>query len=275
MTDSGIPEMRPPPITNGVQSQAPNRASGPISAPTKKSPAWDEDWGPARKQTASSVQNSTNSFTPHVGIEQSKPKQPLSIPTASNNQTASSCPPVDLEWPPRASSGISLNSGTPSNSNFDDMDPFADWPPRQSGQPSGIGASNYGSGSVPNTSSTLNNNNNNSWAFDTQTSIGQMRQSQGNSGTTASLGSLKQNQGNSLGFMKQNQGVLGYTEKKPADIGSIFSNSKSEQSALRLAPPPSTAVGRGRGRGKLSSSAPRSTSQAKQPSEQASLLDLL
>ena len=302
MTDSGIPEVKQSPLSNGVQSQAPSRAMGTANSTNKKSPAWDEDWGPTTKNPTSSIQNSMNSFTSStkpVGIEQiqanSSQPQTSVIPTVSNHQTASSCAPVDIEWPPRMSSGVTpqfgdtekqLNLGASSNLSLDDMDPFADWPPRPSGSLSGVGTSNngilgtstakYGSSSISNTSSSLNfqSNSNSSWAFDTQSSVGQIKQSQGNSVSTSSLGGI--NPHNSLGFLKQNQGIGAsntYTEKK-SDIGSIFASSKNEQSAPRLAPPPSTAVGRGRGRGRGISAASRS-SQVKPPSEQPPLLDLL
>lgn len=299
MTDSGIPEVKSSPLANGLQSQSSSRTTGNTTSTTKKTPAWDEDWGPAPKQSAPSVQNSVNSIsssTLPMGIESvfttsSQPSQSLLISTVSNHQPPSSCPPVDIEWPPRQFSGATpqigdsekqLNIGASSNSNFDDIDPFANWPPRPSGSASGIGASNngitglsmtkYGSSSISNTSNSMNSQSNNSasWAFDTLSSAEPMRQNQGNS-----LGSL--NSQNSLGFLKHNQGMTAsntYTEKKATDIGSIFASSKNEQTAPRLAPPPSTSVGRGRGRGRGVVAASRS-SQVKSPSEQPPLLDLL
>lgn len=306
VTDSGIPEVKPSPVANGLQSQASSRPTGNTTSTAKKTPAWDEDWGPTRKQSAPSVQNSTNSITNStqpIGIDSvfsnsSQLPQSLLIPSVANHQPASSCPPVDIEWPPRQSSGATpqigdsekqLNTGASSNSNFDDIDPFADWPPRPSGSAGGIGISNngiagqsmtkYGSSSISNPSNSLNfqSNNNTSWAFDTQSYVVPMRQNQGNSMSTGSLGSL--NSQNSLGFLKQNQGIAAsntFTEKKATDIGSIFASGKNEQTAPRLAPPPSTAVGRGRGRGRGRGIAAASrSSQVRSPSEQPPLLDLL
>ncbi|KAF2290566.1 hypothetical protein GH714_014440 [Hevea brasiliensis] len=60
------------------------------------------------------------------------------ISAVPGQQTTASCPPVDIEWPPQASSGVTpqlrdadkqLNTGASSSSSFDDLDPFANWPP--------------------------------------------------------------------------------------------------------------------------------------------------
>ena len=71
-------------------------------------------------------------------------------------KTTSTCPPVDLEWPPWASSsGMTSkvvdghekqkpNTGSSSTSSFDDIDPFADWPPRPGGSSNVSGSSNNG-----------------------------------------------------------------------------------------------------------------------------------
>ncbi|KAF3440970.1 hypothetical protein FNV43_RR19256 [Rhamnella rubrinervis] len=302
VTDSGIPEVKPSLPVNGMQSHASSKTN---TSTTKSNSAWDEDWGPITKQRAASLQNSTNniptSTDPVLGKQPiqvtSLQVQSLPIPAVSNNQTAASCPPVDIEWPPRTSSGAApqygdaekqLNTGASSTSSFDDIDPFADWPPRSSGSAvSGVGISNngtlgvpatkYGSSSNPNTSNNMNfqSHNNSSWTFDTQSSIEQMRPNQSNSLNTGSLGSGSVIPQSSIGFLKQNQGMAAsstYTDKKPTDLGSIFATSKNEQTAPRLAPPPSTAVGRGRGRGRGTSR----SSQVKPPSsEQPPLLDLL
>ncbi|KAG6659159.1 SCY1-like protein 2 [Carya illinoinensis] len=304
LTDSGIPEVRPSMSDSDLISQASTKITGTVNSTTKSSPAWDEDWGPAKKGSATTLQSSTNnhstqsdlSFQPvQVNSKQSKFSM---IPAVSSQQTAISCPPVDIEWPPRASSGIApqfgdtekqLNAGASSTSSFDDIDPFSDWPPRPAGSASGAGISNNGTmghptnihGSSP-ISNTLNsmsfpmNNNNNSWAFNTHSSADPFRQSQGNPTLTiGGLGSV--NAQSSIGFLKQSQGVpasSNYTDKKSTDLGSIFASSKNELSAPRLAPPPTTAVGRGRGKGRGVSSASRS-SHAKSPSEQPPLLDLL
>ncbi|KAH7519741.1 hypothetical protein FEM48_Zijuj08G0069400 [Ziziphus jujuba var. spinosa] len=297
VTDCGGSEVKPSVAVNGIQSHASSKMS---TSTTKSNPAWDEDWGLITKQPAASLQNSSNDIPIFTQLSlsnqpiqvTSSQSQSLPIPGVSNQQTAVSCPPVDIEWPPRASSGAlpqfgdaekQFNTGSSSTSTFDDIDPFANWPPRSSGSASGVGTSNngtiglsatkYGSSSIPNTSNSMNfqSYNNSSWAFDTQSSI----QNQGNSLTSGSLGSGSLNPQSSLGFLKQNQGTAAssnYDDKKPTDLGSIFASSKNEQGAPRLAPPPSTTVGRGRGRGRGTSR----SSQVKPPSsEQPPLLDLL
>lgn len=306
VTDSGIPEVKPSPSVNGLLSQPLSKISGTVKSTTKSSPAWDEDWGPTTKGTATSLQNSRNnipSTQPDLGFQpiqvNSLQSQFSTTPAVSSQQTALSCPPVDIEWPPRASTGVSpqlgddnkqLNAGTSSTSSFNDIDIFADWPPRPTGSVSGAGASNNGTigqpanknGSYP-ISSTPNSmsfqmNSNNSWAFDTHSSIEQIRQKQGNLTESAgSLGSGGLTTQSSTGFLKQSQGIPAsgtYTDKKSTDLGSIFASSKNDQFAPRLAPPPSTAVGRGRGRGRVASSASRA-SHAKSQTEQPPLLDLL
>jgi SCY1-like protein 2 len=308
VTDSGIPEVKPSPSVNGLLSQASSKVSGTVNSTVKSSPTWDEDWGltPTTKGPATSLQNSTNnpSTNPVLGFQPipvtSLQSQSSMIPTMSSQQTAVSCPPVDIEWPPRASSRVTpqiedaekqLNAGASSTSSFDDIDPFADWPPRPTGSVSGAGTYNngtmgkptnkYGSSSLSSTSNKSMNfqtNTNSTWAFNTHSSLEPIRENQGNPTlTSGSLGGGGVNPLSSIAFLKQTQGIPAsdnYTDKRLTDIGSIFASSKNEQSAPRLAPPPSTAVGRGRGRGRGASSASR-TSHAKSQSEQPPLLDLL
>ncbi|XP_059449975.1 SCY1-like protein 2 A [Corylus avellana] len=301
VTDS---EVKPSPSVNGLTSQAPSKISGTVKSTTKSSPAWDEDWGPSAKGTATSLQNSRNnipSIHTDLGFQpiqvNSVQSQFSTTPAVSSQQTALSCPPVDIEWPPRASTEVTpklgdsemqLNAGTSSTSSFDDI--FADWPPRSTGSVSGAKPTNNGTIGQPNNkngsypiSSTPNSmsfqmNSNNSWAFDTLNSVEPVRQNQLNLTQTAgSLGSGGLIAQSSIGFLKQSQGIPAsstYTDKKSTDLGSIFASSKNEPSALRLAPPPSTAVGRGRGRGRAASSASRA-SHAKSQTEQPPLLDLL
>ncbi|KAF2290541.1 hypothetical protein GH714_014327 [Hevea brasiliensis] len=109
-------------------------------------------------------------------------------------------PLVDIEWPPQASSGVTpqlrdadkqLNTGASSSSSFDDLDPFANWPPRPSGTSSASGTSNNVSlGSMGNNYSTSSNastpnsmnfqaNGNNSWAFSNQSSSELLKSNKG------------------------------------------------------------------------------------------------
>ncbi|KAL4280067.1 hypothetical protein GQ457_03G029500 [Hibiscus cannabinus] len=192
--------------------------------------------------------------------------EPSMISTVSSKQIPVSCPAVDIEWPPRATSGINaesgnvekqLNSGTSLASSFDDLDPFANWPPRPSAS-NGLGSSNngamgpattnYGPGCIAGTQFNMNNpdDKSNSWAFSSQNSGELLRPNLGGSTSNATIlnsGGLQ----NSIGFMKQNQGNSAsmnssYNNQKSLDLGSIFSGSKNEQAAPKLAPPPSTVM---------------------------------
>ncbi|EOY17147.1 Kinase family protein with ARM repeat domain isoform 2 [Theobroma cacao] len=310
LTDSGIREVKHAATANGLESQALSKASGTVAS-AKSSPAWDEDWGSTTRGAAtatapaSAYQPSNNNLSTQSVLGdksiQSAPRQSQSsmISTVSRQQTSVSCPAVDIEWPPRASSGVpvqsgngekQLNAGISSPINFDELDPFANWPPRPSAASSGPGAfnngtrgpatNNYGSSSITSTPNNLSyqTDNSDSWAFSNQYSGEPLRPNQGSSTLNTSIlnsGGLQ----NSLGFKKQNQGIsasvtTSYNNHKSTDLGSIFGSSKNEQAAPKLAPPPSTAVGRGRGRGRGGSSTSRA-SHAKPTPEQPPLLDLL
>ena len=305
-----MPKVKTPSFSDGLQSEALKKASGTVSSAAKSSPSWDEDWGPQTKAPANSFQHSTipipSSTLPYPNnqpIEVSSMQPHSSVTSASTQQTTSTCPPVDLEWPPRASSGMNSkvvdgheklkpNTGSPSTSNFDDIDPFADWPPRPGGSSNVSGSSyngimtssnnKYGSSS---SSSMMNdaifqNNSDISWALNTQKPMESLRQNQGNSTFNSTTLNSGHNSQSSIGFLKQYQGFsnLGSNnDKKTTDLGSIFASSKNDHAAPRLAPPPATAVGRGRGgrgRGNQGQSNARST-HAKSPPEQPPLLDLL
>ncbi|EEF36846.1 ATP binding protein, putative [Ricinus communis] len=300
VTDSGIPEVKPVSFPNGLQSQSSSKTGAIVAPASKSSPSWDEDWGPISKGHATKNQPSTSKplSTPSISSNQPIQLASLQSESASNSgvsvqQTAASCPAVDIEWPPRAPSGVTpqlgdfdkqLKTGTASSSSFDDLDPFANWPPRTSGTSSASGnngsvgllANNYVTNLSTSTPSSLNfqSNGNNSWAFNNQSSFEPLKSNQGLNAGSLNSGVSSQN---SIGLMKQNQNmsILGsYNDKKSTDLGSIFGSSKNEQLAPKLAPPPSTAVGRGRGRGRGASSSTR-TSHAKPQAEQPPLLDLL
>lgn len=305
VTDSGIPEVKSSSFLNGLQSQASSITSGTVAPASKSSTSWDEDWGTIRKGPAAAHQPTTSnpSSTPSISGSQpihlmSSHSQSSMISTVSSQQTAVSCPPVDIEWPPRAALGVTpklgdrdkqLNAGASSTSSFDDADPFADWPPPTSGISGGsltsnngtIGplANNYSSSLITSTPNSMNfqTNGNDSWVFNDRSSFEPLKPNQGTSILNANSLNSGLNPQNSIGFLKQSQGMstLGsYSDKKSTDLGSIFGSSKNEQTAPKLAPPPSTAVGRGRGRGRGGTSTSRS-SHAKPQSEQPPLLDLL
>ncbi|KAK3229735.1 hypothetical protein Dsin_001616 [Dipteronia sinensis] len=299
VTDSGIPEAKPTSIPNGSQSQAWSKASNSVASTTRRSASWDEDWGPITKGPVNSHQRSTNDISSTKTISNNQPIQLSSVQSqsvmssVSSQQTAVSCPAVDIEWPPRASasSGVTsepgdgekqVNAGVSSSSSFDDLDPFADWPPRPTITSSGLGTSNngnigplsnnYSSSLVTNTPNNMNfpTNGNNNLATSYQSPVSTSNASSLNSGSLNNL--------NSMGFKKQNHGYSGSgaynNDKKSTDLGSIFGSGMTEQTAPKLAPPPLTAVDRGRGRGRVAMSTSR-PNHAKPSSEQPPLLDLL
>ncbi|XP_075110996.1 SCY1-like protein 2 B [Nicotiana tabacum] len=292
-----------------VDSQMPrqvNKTSANSQPITKRSPSWDEDWVPARGPSTT-IQSSTilpaQSTTADQSIQVNAGHSQSSMTSAlSNQQLSSSCPAVDVEWPPKSSSlGTTILGNSekqPENkgalvSTLDDIDPFANWPPRPSG--SSVASHSLNNGSVApfanrpvsaNSATLLNGLNSqtnglDSWAFSTPISSRPLKQNQGTASHTDSLTSGGFNPQNSLGFMKQSQGpsAMNASSGRANDIGSIFSSNKGEQTAPRLAPPPSTAVGRGRGRGRGNQGQLRSStsgsSNAKSQPEQPPLMDLL
>ncbi|XP_010534131.1 PREDICTED: SCY1-like protein 2 isoform X1 [Tarenaya hassleriana] len=290
VNDYGVPEVKSTPA-NGIQFHASSQISEKVTSAAKSSPAWDEDWGPPSKDPTSrnpaAVHHNVNPKT-NISTVQSQP----SITSNLGNRTtrATSCPAVEIEWPPRQSSNITaqpgneetqLNTVGSSNGGFDDVDPFANWPPRSNRSLSSGGLNNGPVGRpVINSTSGLSSSvtdtaqfqtaNNDIWASG-NSSLSTLKPQQGGSAPSANHSDPL----NSFGALTQNQGTFGsclYSNPKPVDISSIFGSSKNEQSALKLAPPPSVAVGRGRGRG---GSSIAKSSGSKQQAEQPSLLDLL
>lgn len=306
VTDSGIPEVKSSSFPNGIQPQASSKTSGTVAPAAKGSTSWDEDWGPVSKGSATAHRALASNSSPTPSISANQPVQLTFLQSespmtsaVSSRQTAVSCPPIDIEWPPRPSSTVTqldignkqMDAGATSTSSFNEIDPFADWPPRPSGTSSGSGASNngttglqpnsYSSNLITNTPDIMNfqNKGNISWAFNNQSSLDPLKPNQGTSAVNSGSLNSGPNPQSSIGFLKQNQNTstLGsYNHTKPTDLGSIFGSSKNEQTAIKLAPPPSGAVGRGRGRGRgRGGTSTLRSSHAKPQSEQPPLLDLL
>jgi len=306
VTDSGIPEVKSSSFPNGIQPQASSKTSGTVAPAAKGSTSWDEDWGPVSKGSATAHRALASNSSPTPSISANQPVQLTFLQSespmtsaVSSRQTAVSCPPIDIEWPPRPSSTVTqldignkqMDAGATSTSSFNEIDPFADWPPRPSGTSSGSGASNngttglqpnsYSSNLITNTPDIMNfqNKGNISWALNNQSSLDPLKPNQGTSAVNSGSLNSGPNPQSSIGFLKQNQNTstLGsYNHTKPTDLGSIFGSSKNEQTAIKLAPPPSGAVGRGRGRGRgRGGTSTLRSSHAKPQSEQPPLLDLL
>ncbi|XP_068654052.1 SCY1-like protein 2 A [Aristolochia californica] len=297
VTASGIPELKSS-VPNGLKSNSLQRTSESASSSVKKSASWDEDWGPPVKAQSTTIPPSESIPSFKLPISIAQPTSVTSTETSSISSSAgqipSTCPAADLEWPPSATSfGFVPQAGEndklnqfnkePINSSFDDLDPFANWPPQpinSTGGPvhinSSIGLSTIGSNGSPSLSTSslgssglnspiglsgqgmsLYSSNSNGIAFNTNLLTG-LSKANAASGMAA---------GNSFGSSAL------YTDKKPSDLGSIFASSKSEQAMPKLAPPPQTAVGRGRGRSNRPTAS--RSSHSKTPSEQPPLLDLL
>lgn len=297
--DFGMPDIKKVPSTNGLQPQSLGKSNGTVPQ-GKSGPAWDEDWGPTTtRRSSASSQSSINTSTQRVSVD--RPSQVSTLESSvlsalSSQQNAVSCTAVDIEWPPRPSSATvpqsglgddeqQINAGESSTPSFDDIDPFANWPPRTSG--SGIlsngniggPTSNYGSGSISSGANTLYSPPStftNSWSSNGQNSWEPQKSSQESSNSNTSV-LVAGSSMNSIRNLKQNQvsslGGTAFTDQKPMDLGSIFSSTKNETPVLKLAPPPTTVVGRGRGRGRGATL--NSRSQPKQTIEQPPLLDLL
>ncbi|KAG2241815.1 hypothetical protein Bca52824_096341 [Brassica carinata] len=148
-------------------------------------------------------------------------------PTQKLRRTAvpTTCPPVDIEWPPRQPSNVTssqpandearLNSGgTSSTPSFDELDPLLIGHHELTVRPLLLG--------FPQRMKQFPTANNDFWAF-------------GNASVSS--------QGVQVSVQECRRfGSSSYSKKPPADISSIFKSSKTEQAAMRLAPPPSTAV---------------------------------
>ncbi|KAL6525317.1 SCY1-like protein 2 A [Orobanche minor] len=286
LADSGFPEVKPSHLVADPTSVHKTVLTTPSI--TKGSSLWDEDWVPPRTAVRSLI---TTTAQPAVPSQPAQVNATHSMPSttavASPQQPLpSSCPAVDVEWPPQSSSSnaatqfgdfedVNGNKKSLSDLSLDDIDPFANWPPRPSGPP-GI-SDNGTTASSSNNKYVPNNNTANglsyqsaSWAFGSQTSIESKSQTQG----VGSLSNVDSNIGsqNSLVYMKQNIGVsaLGSSNEKMTNLKSIFASNKNENIAPRLAPPPATAVGKvgGRGRGNRGQT-------GKSQTEKPPLLDLL
>ncbi|KAG5562451.1 hypothetical protein RHGRI_005249 [Rhododendron griersonianum] len=279
VADSGFPEVVKP--VDGHKSEAVV-----TSTSRNNNRSWDDDdnWVPTTNNGGSATSWKQSSLTSGNNNMPSA-RQPAIITANINNndyqvaafanlqsssvssiqQTALSCPSVDLEWPPRSSSSqlgsvIDEQKSQSTSANVDDFDPFADWPPRPP-PPSGDrnASGNFDNGKLassdkydPSLMSTSSSSMNDSltlrtssdrsfWAgsiANTQNPIEPLRQNnhQGRS-ISYSTGSIS-NSGllvnqNSIGLLKQpNQGISAasaYTDDKKttSDLRSIFVASPS------------------------------------------------
>ena len=252
VSDSGSSEVKvTSSMTNGLSSEASHTASGPVPAAksSSSSSSWDEDWGPKSKSRSKSTPESF----PQLDVLKPAPSMPPSSQAATSYSGS-----VDFEWPPR-----SIDSQSDKNSKevtppggFEDVDPFADWPPRPSTNPLQV------NGSSGSKSTTIN-------FFNSSAPLDQPK---------SHPYTLPSTNSPSIGFIGVNGNrapSMGSSSEKK-DLGSIFSSSGNDQSTMRIAPPPITAIGRGRGRsqGRLVPP-PVSRPVQSNPSDRPPLLDLL
>nr|GEW32845.1 SCY1-like protein 2 [Tanacetum cinerariifolium] len=260
MNDTGV-DTKSFPITDGSLAP-PLKKNVPTATPAlKSSSSWDEDW--VTTKGSSAQPKPVTNPTPIVQDNSNNFQIPI-MSTPSIQQTTTSCPSADFEWPVQSSSsGISqvgdsnnLKGGS-SNASFDDLDPFANWPM------AGPASSTNGISTASSTRVDNQPNNNINWANNLDFPIS----------NSSSLNGGVASQ-NSIGFMRNNQGAS--TGPKATDLNSIFASTgptgpKTTQ-ALRLAPPPQNTVGRGRGGRNQGQSR---QSRPKPSSDQPPLLDLL
>ncbi|KAL5222513.1 hypothetical protein ABZP36_027226 [Zizania latifolia] len=234
--------------------------------------------------------------------------QPLpslqSLAPSSGLQTSGSCVPVDIEWPPRKSTSSDFNaplavnkeskSGGLSSDGLDDVDPFANWPPKPSSGVS-ISAAEHPS----NTNQSISGLSTGNVGFSgNSSSLGQMKTNQvswsAKPNTTSlvgmnSTGSYLNQSNSSLGFGNPIGGLsTGFPNpvnssagrsimQSKSDFGSLPLSTSTVQGPPKLAPPPSASVGRGRGRNQGQSALSRAsrTPHSNVSSEQPPILDLL
>lgn len=295
LTDSGVPEVRLPAVEGPGQA---NKTVSAVPSVPRRSASWDEDWVPARvAPTALQSTAATSTSQSAVPSQPALGNSAFSMSSAASSQQLPSCPAVDIEWPPRSSSSVTTQFGDlkhlngnkeAPDSSLNDIDPFANWPPRPNGPTSVSSSVNNGNkaSSVnqfgPGNTATASNGTSFQSSPWPSLSMQTPNEFKSQSSTLYAVGS----QG-SLGYMKQSlssSSIGQYPTQKSSDLGSIFGHipNKNEQVAPRLAPPPTTAVGRVRGRGKGgpmqsdSSGLGSLSSHTKSRTEQPSLLpDLL
>ncbi|CAO1948378.1 unnamed protein product [Urochloa humidicola] len=229
------------------------------------------------------------------------PAQPLpslqSLVPSSGPQTSASCVPVDIEWPPRSSSSSDFNaplsvnkendSGRLSSDGIDDIDPFADWPPKPSSATSisantnqnisGFSSGNIGFGGSGNSRGQMKSNQM-SWS-NTSNLMGTNSTGSHLNHGNAALGFGNPIGGQRTGLSNPSSSSAGQSMMQlKSDFGALsMSNNNAAHGPPRLAPPPSASVGRGRGRNQGQSALSRASRppHSNSSSGQQPILDLL
>ncbi|KAK9088864.1 hypothetical protein Scep_027946 [Stephania cephalantha] len=279
------------PVANGVQSEIANKTSGSVSS-TRSSPAWDEDWGSTTANWVLPPADLDLEWPPRISSD--VPSQIGDFEKQKQSPVGTSAVGSDdfdpfADWPLQPSNSTGGLSSTSNGT--------ARMPTYGSGSNLGsLSNVNFKSNTNPigmnnqtQIRSMWNSNSQILHGFNSNNSIASLKTySESSVSKVNNLNSRVLNPQSSIGFSKQNQGISTfgsinsnasstlYDDKKTSDIGSIFTSSKNDQMAPRLAPPPAMAVGAGRGRGRGNQGANTSMrSKPKASSEQPPLLDLL
>nr|CAB3477619.1 unnamed protein product [Digitaria exilis] len=282
-------------LDSSAQKKQPSVDPFDFSTQTKQSTTLPFDFSTQTKQAAVVSQVTTATIPPAQPLPSLQSLAPTSGP-----QTSGSCVPVDIEWPPRRSSSSDFNaplslendSGRLSSDKLDDIDPFADWPPKPS-----IATSISATDHRPSTNRNISGFSSGSVGFGgSGNSLGQMKSNQMSWSNSSNLMGMNStgsylNQGNtSLGFENPIGGLdTGLSNpssssagqsmmRQPSNFGSLsMSTNNAAHGPPRLAPPPSASVGRGRGRNQGQSALSRASRppHSNSSSGQQPILDLL
>lgn len=284
---------------SSTQAKQPSNDPFDFSTQTKQPSTLPFDLG------AQTMQLPTVSQVTAATIPSAQPLPSLqSLAPSSGTQPSGSCVPVEIEWPPRKSTSLdfhapfSINneskSGELSNDGLNDVDPFADWPPKPSSvasisavehlsstnhNVSGLNTGNMGFGGSSNSLGQMKTNQmswsakpNNTNVMGVNSTVSYLNQGNSSLGFGNPIGGL------SSGFSNPAISNAGQSIMQPkSDFGSLSQSSSGTQGPPKLAPPPSAAVGRGRGRNQGQSALSRAsrTPHSNVSSEQPPFLDLL
>ncbi|PWZ31605.1 hypothetical protein Zm00014a_039594 [Zea mays] len=290
---TGVPSLS---VDSSAQTKQPSVHPFDFSTQTKQSTPLPFDLSTRAKQP-SLVSHATAATIPPA-----QPQPVQSLVPSSGPQTSGSCAPVDIEWPPRRSSSSDFNaslsiskeneSGRLSSDGLDDIDPFADWPPKPSNvtsitatehRPSinqnisGFSSGNIGFGGNGNSIGQAKSNQM-SWS-NTSNLMGMNSTGSYLNQGSAALGFGNPIGGLSTGLSNPSSSSTGLSMmQRKSDFGSLsMSANNAANGPPRLAPPPSTSVGRGRGRNQGQSALSRASRppHSNSSSGQQPILDLL
>lgn len=292
---TGVPSLS---VDSSAQTKQPSVDPFDFSTQTNQSTTLPFDLSTRAKQPSLVSQVTAATIPP----AQPQPSLQSLVPS-SGPQTSGSCVPVDIEWPPRRSSSSDFNaplsiskendSGRLSSDGLDDIDPFADWPPKPSNVTS-ISATEH----RPSINQNISGFSSGNIGFGgSGNSMGQTKSNQMSWSNTSNLMGMNStgsylNQGNAaLGFGNPIGGLsTGLSNPSSSSTGLSMMQTKSDFGSLsmsannaahgppRLAPPPSTSVGRGRGRNQGQSALSRASRPPHSNSssgQQQPILDLL